>query len=79
MKVENALLKSEYSKCIMEFINLKIPSIIREQSYKRMQEIETELKQQDPSKEIYITISTEPPKGTFPRMPDEKIEEKKYE
>ena len=79
MKVENALLKSEYSKCIMEFINLKIPSTIREQNYKRMQEIEAELKQQDPPKQIFITISTEPLEGSATRMSDEKIQEKKDE
>lgn len=61
----------------MEFINLKIPSPIREVSYKRMQEIEEELKNQDPPKQIMITVSTEPPKGAAPRMTDENIEKEK--
>lgn len=77
MKVENAVLKSEYSRCLIDFINLKIPSVNREASYKRMQEIEAELKNQDPSKTIHITISTEPLEGSAPSMFGEAIEKEK--
>jgi len=48
--------KSEYSYCLLNFINLKLTHAQRYENYRRMQEIEESLKEQ--GDEIAIIIST---------------------
>ena len=48
--------KSEYSYCLLNFINLKLTHSQRYENYRRMQEIEELLKAQDD--QIAIIIST---------------------
>lgn len=56
--VEFAELKTEYSHCLLDFINLSLNEITHSQVFARMQAIEKELKEKHNQK-ITITISTE--------------------
>lgn len=62
--IEFAKEKSEYSHCLLNFINLKLTHTQRYESYRRMHEIEELLKAQDD--EIAIIIST---KNTSKELP----------
>ena len=56
--VKYAKLKTEYSHCLIDFINTKISESKRKKAFKRMQAIEKEF-QVKHNQKVTITIGTE--------------------